>query len=328
MDAETFLAHYGVKGMRWGVRKKRDSSSGSSSKKDDYDSVTLPKPSARDAKAIRATNERKFKAKFDSPKGEGDDSRGWRPTKKQVATVAVGAGALTALYLANKHGKLPGLSGSSGGIAAGEPISPTAFLKQIEASKDATWSGGQGYLTKEALSRQGFTLKAGHEFHRLSRNVEEGFSGSTYCVSSKKDFSRYMVGLGDEIGKSNFTQITFKAKQEVKIPDTKTVLDSMREAMDADPQRIVKADADSAMSAFNNLSGTHFETSLGKRFKEIIISKGYHGIVDEMDAGVIGDTPLLMFVDNAFTDKTNIPMSSARIKNVVGELTELTQRKK
>ena len=33
MDAEEFLEHYGVKGMKWGVRKKNDSSSNSPKKR-------------------------------------------------------------------------------------------------------------------------------------------------------------------------------------------------------------------------------------------------------------------------------------------------------
>lgn len=39
-DVDTFLEHYGVKGMKWGVRKKHESSGGSSSSKPAKTKVT------------------------------------------------------------------------------------------------------------------------------------------------------------------------------------------------------------------------------------------------------------------------------------------------
>jgi hypothetical protein len=342
---EEALAHFGVKGQKWGVRNEdklvgqdpaKKAETGSDKAKQNeltkqYMAIKPPKVSKEKDAQMHAESKAKFKAKFesnDAKSGEGS-LKEWRPTKKQVATVAVGAAAVGLLIYGVKSGKLDSAGKSYMDTVAkwtggpGDPIAPGAFNLNVTKSAATSW-GAKGYIQPSSFAHEGSTFPVGHVFHRLTTSSETGFrQAGTYCTDSVDDFNRYVTAFRKELYSNELHHVTFKAKQEIKVPGLTDTLESLRRSLGTD------ATPEDAHSWYNRLSGGGWDKSdpvVSNFFKELT-KNGYHAIVDEMDAGVIGERPLVFFDHKAVTKKTAELMTSEGIKAAEAALTEISNRK-
>lgn len=348
---DDFLAHYGVKGMRWGKRKKAETSSRDSGASEKTSSSTskavtaeakvstpaakkppietpknAPKLTKQQAANLRSENE-KFLAKSgftESDLAAAQSSGGWKPTKKQIGIAILGAAAVgAAAYGIHKIGPVP---------EPGGPVSSLMFKGQVAESKLATWAT-KDYLHDSSYAREEFSLPVGHTFYRISKNAETAFSGPTYATSSKADYNRYISAFRQELGfGAKLNRVQFSAQQEIRVPKLDTVLDSLHTAMDKQLKdygvhNMVYTRED-VIDQYTRLAGGNWKTEVSDYLFAELKSKGYGAMVDDMDAGVIGETPLVVFGTEFMSGKSSTPIKGREIRDALGNLTEINNRKK
>lgn len=337
-----FLAHYGKKGMKWGVINEEDpvgksgpsketktstasSATHEASKQSYLAEVQKPvKISKKQAAKEYAANEEKSQAKIDGPPTKGSQALQFAKDHKKaiiLGTAFVGLVAYSSYQQRNFINNLP---------KGGEPIDLTTFKMAVSHSKTATWMG-QGYIQPSSFERKEFSIPAGKTFYRLSTQAEaslhDGPGHGTYVTSSVADFNRYVAGFRGEKGpNATFYKVTFKATEEIRVPDLTTTLDSMKSVMIKSNVWSNPSDAE-VIATYQRISGSPWSNELGKSLFDDLGKKGYGAIVDEMDAGVIGDKPLVFFKREATTPLQSKPMSKASLEKAEVAITELAARK-
>lgn len=209
----------------------------------------------------------------------------------------------------------------------GKPVSLDQFHRGVGLSTAKTW-GSSGYIQKVSFDRPAMELPAGHIFHRISTTIESSFSEATYAVASIEDFDRYVSTFRLEKGKTAVLHhVTFEAKAPIKVPHLTEVLETMREVLaEESGAPTTSVSKESAMRAYKALSGGSWTSSRGSSLTSALSKKGYGALVDEMDAGVIGDHPLVVF-SKAVGEKVVQPLTEAAIKTAESSLIELSHRK-
>lgn len=183
------------------------------------------------------------------------------------------------------------------------------FDHQMASSKSKTWLFG-GYIQDSSWDRPGFELPAGHTFHRISTRDESlhGFKLGTYATTSEADFNRYVAGFRQEKSfAKEFYHVTFTSSKPTKVPDLKTTIETLRESMGPNTSR------SEALKTYQMLSGGSWESPVAEKFFANLTTKGYGAIVDEMDAGVIGDKPIVFFNKGNASKKAAQLLSSDEI---------------
>lgn len=331
-----FLSHHGVKGMHWGVITEDKSGDKSSLQKDLKKSQSKTLSDAE--KKNLADNEKKHESHFEP--SDDSSSKGWRPTKKQVAIAAVGAIVAAGIIYKIKSGNaFPGKKafsveeylGSARESGAppwlkkysGKAMTSIEYNGIKDESKGRIWIGNN-FITKESFDHPEFTLQPGHQFFRISQRAEKGFGDTTYATSSKEDFARYLASWNG-VKTGNAHQIQFNAIDSVRIPNLHTRLEAMRETMvlngekDITPKRVIEE--------YSRLSGGTWETPTGRSFLDNLRSKGFHAIVDDMDAGIYGESPLVLIDKSRFGNKTATPLDSIDRNYFESILTDIPNRR-
>jgi hypothetical protein len=345
-DVEAFLAHHGVKGMHWGVRKDREDSESHDGKKETtssskawtpkneqelkraYQAVPLAHRTPKEAAKNFAENQKKFQAKFEPP---SEAKSGHHLTDRQKKALVIGAGVaaiggLAALaYYSKKNDS--GISLPSSRVLPGEHISVSNFEKQVHKSELDFW-GSSDFSTRASFERPETTIPAGHVFHRLSRDAEDKFGNATYTSGNLDDFNRYVIrqsGFDSKelIGKQY--HVTFSAKEPIKIPSLTTAVEILRQSMSEGRQ--TEATHQEALKLYNAMSGGSWDISGGNKFVQALKAKGYDGIFDEMDSGVVSDNPLVIFSSDKMSDKVAKELKDSDVVSAAKNLKELTHRK-
>lgn len=374
-DVESFLAHYGRKGMKWGVVKE-DPPSGGSNKNSPKDNPYAPRSTSTDIyanlisnqkqsvpnAAELAKNNKKFVDKFDdssngptasvkvnpyAPRASTDasyvapkakkltakeqaDADRRAKTKKIAIGVGVVGGLVAAGYLVNKYSGTdesgtPNFTFGKNPLVkkAGQPVSLGEYKKGVAYSKLNTW-GGTGYVTKKSLARAEFELPSGHTFNRITTNSKEsGFNAGTYATHSTEDFNRYIAAFRGEKGGVPLHHVTFTATKPIKVPNLSTAVDTLREVMDAGGGGKTYTHKQ-ALDNYKRISGGSWTGQ--EKYFAALQKKGYGALVDEMDAGVIGETPLVVFAKGMLSEKSIAPLSNTKIKQAEKSLVELDNR--
>jgi hypothetical protein len=341
LDVDNFLAHYGVKGMRWGVRREDAALGGfhfrSSSPLSDDDSssdalsakwraVQPPKKELSSSQRAKSAeqNMKKFSAKFDASVSPSDPSaevvaekKGLSANQKRALKIGIGVLAVGALVgYAHYAGRQELLK---------EGVDPKNVGKVMSYNKKKTFSmlktwPGENYITDLSHDRPEFELPAGHIFHRISRVPEGSFDHKTYSTHDIHDFNRYVVGFRGELGTDKLYHVTYRANEPVKVPRLGTVLETLKEVMSKDDPTITP---ETVHQHYRRMSGGDWDSPQAHGLFDALRSKGYSAIVDEMDAGVIGDTPLVVFAKN-LSEKISTPMTSDDYRTAEDLLRPLT----
>jgi hypothetical protein len=322
------LAHYGVKGMKWGVRKEEETSNRDPAA-ERYKAAHKPKktPPLKEGAANLAKNEEKFKAKF-----EGDDTKdAGKSGKGKVRTFAsnhktalITGAALTSIILAGYISEKRTIESIE--RYSGKPIPADTFSKHVLHSKVNTWSKDD-YFKPQSFEREEFSLPAGHTFHRLSTKAEDSFKPATYATHSKEDFDRYVAQFRQELSPTGGLQhITFRADEEIKVPRLSTVLDTLKGVLSEKEPGAIFQD-EHALKAYQELSGGSWSNGRAEGLFSALRKRGYGAIVDEMDAGVIGETPLVVFARELLGPKSSTQMNDNDFHSSENSLIELENRK-
>lgn len=340
------LKHHGIKGQKWGVRKEEDPSTFDAAKavaSTNADTkaymsaaaeVSKRPISKQQADKAFAANREKAAAKLAPSEKEEHSGKSlkdrWNSlSDKQKSAIAYGVmGTAIVGYGLYSHHQYTSALNNPGAL-----IKPNLYGILLGKSQQATWMG-QGFIRDSSFTRQAFELPAGHVFHRISTAAENSFGGHTYATATLDDFNRYAVGFdmsGGSLRPGGATgelhHIVFKSKSAVKIPALTDVLETMREVMGEEQQ----AGKDSvshkaAIEAYNEISGHWWDDPRSKNLIRKLQGKGYGGLIDEMDAGVRADKPLLLFGEN-FSPKVSTPITTKEITTAKKNLREIAERK-
>ena len=336
-DVEAFLEHHGVKGMHWGIRNDEEPVGESEVQK-----ALKANPPPKQTPAQKAHHAEVKKA-HDSHfnKSEAESPKGWRPTKKQVALIGIGAVAAAAIiggavykaktgvpvktsYSSEDYLKVLKSDNTPGWVHgfAGKKMSPTDYAGLVENSTGRTWESGH-FLTKESFSDTPISYPNGHQFLRLSYSPETSFGKSgTYAVGSEDDFARYL--FTNEFGKKSH-QIAFAAKEEIQIASPKEALDIAHASLIS--QKVKNPSAKDVVKEYETISGKSWSTPKAKSFIKELLKRGYDGIVDQMDVGSYGERPLVLFDDSEFDHKVATEVGKLDLNHFKEILTDIPNRR-
>lgn len=362
IDADVYLEHFGVKGMRWGVRNQRQKTGYSGSKSGHAGSLKSGLSPKQKQKNLADSN-KKFADKWgglqfpesksssgslDFTKTPTHISTAWHPTEEQKHIAEIGAAALVAggVLFAVREKRLKDIREVSAlakpfsaedysktaskflpsfvdDVKPGQNVSASSYMGACTGSKLRSWSSG--YVNAESFAQKEMEFPAGHTFRRFSKTAESSFKDGTYCVSNDADFNRYVTMFGAGEGGSRHV-ISFDAKQKIRIPDLHTTLETLRVEMQKQSAHVVTPDE--VLQKYKVMSGGVW-SKFGLEGKLIgsLKKQGYHGVVDQMDAGVLGESPLTLFDSSALGAKTSKPFTALMVQHAYKGLTEIANRK-
>lgn len=329
IDIEDFIEHFGVKGMRWGVRNEDETNPSDSIVLRDIKTHEGPPLSKEQLDNIEA-NKKKHAAKFEA--SEAEPSKGWRPSKSELAAMAVGAVVAGAVIYKLKSGKtvVPFSKEDYLNVTrsaetpdwvlkyAGKPMTGSDYNGLVQNSVSRVWGGS--HVTKESFGRPPISFPKDHQFFRFSGVAEQSFGVATYSTSNEADAARYFTTFS-----SKTHLVTFKSTDTVRVADIHTQLNAVQKLMvergakKVTPKRV--------LDEYSSYSGGSWNSPFAKRLLGELNKQGFHGIVDEMDAGVYGETPLVLFDPTRFTKKVATPLKQIKTKHFTDILTDIPNRR-
>jgi len=351
VDADRFLSHHGIKGMRWGIIRSDKKSGGSGSSGTSTSSAkgsstkTLSDDDAKKAlvesfknksdKELHAEGKRKLAEqastvhdhKPEPPKTKAKSGL----SKEQKAAIAVGSVAVVGMlaYAGHKHIKEKQLQDKVDFLkkqALEDPNNP--YIVQTKANKqkiseakaaahklhseewgqlglappargpgDKIPQWGPGFYASlkngKAIDRPEFTIPASMSFRRLSNHQETGndYEKGVYATFLSNDNKQYSKS-GEFSGQKY--DLSFSTGGDVRVPSTKTVLSSLKKVLEDQGDSYSDAEV---VTAYRQMSGGKWsrEDSDGPALIKSLRDQGYSAMVDDMDAGFLGDLPLVFF---------------------------------
>ena len=285
-----FLEHHGVKGQKWGIRHPRLKTL------EFWNNNTL----AKKAKALSDFNEMQIKKHGGS----------FHLTdKEKVAGLGAAFVGLAALGIATGHGK-QFLSGSKtvvedlekerASLKPGDHISRALSKKMFDEAVVNRMGNDKGMIYGMEHA-PGFTIPNSSSLKRMSFDVEKGMGDRpiTWATYGTADQNRYKSLFGSsELGISK--EISIKLNSDLKIAGTDDVVQTMRETLGKDGNL---ASTEEALQSLNHAVGGVGPSA--QPFINNLKDKGFGGMIDYVDAGMIGEKPLVIFNTNAIGTYTS-----------------------
>jgi hypothetical protein len=295
--------------MHWGVVNE-DKSSGETRSKAKWLAVPKPRQKTKAEQHQRILKDQeKLVEKFSPP----DPKTGLSSRQKKAVAYGLAGALVVATIVGSAYYAKSG----------GSPSLPNLHLENYKkATERSTLNAiGADFITKESFDRPAFTLPAGHKFFRMSSGVEKEFGHVTYTAHSVDDFNRYVARLGHTFNH----KVTFQTKAPLKVPSLTTVLDTFHEVMSHGTSQEVSRET--TLTAYRELVGGKWNDSHSLDLFTALKNKGYHAIVDEMDAGVISESPLVIFDHSLLTKKATQIMSLSDIRKAESLVRDFANRK-
>lgn len=350
---DSYLEHYGVKGMKWGVINE-DQPIGRKKGKSTPELSPLEKSVLTKAAAGGLTKDRASR-QFgpNAPKPPASVKKDFQLTEAQKKAIKIGVGVAIgagALYGLNKYGTHLLVKQNLGEF--GDNPNMVSFWKAYsKRSRGAVLS--ERDIRK--LSTEAFEFKPGSILQRISSKREGSIRpGGFYAAFKDEDVARYKAALpvfwkqwGMENADGHGYVVKLKAKSLVKAPSQKETFDLLVDFLDTKdpkggkyrdyfdhnvllrelglPGRKEKSSRDLARESYKavmlNLNDNNDDVTKG--FFKFLASKGYGAIVDGNDAGKLSDSPLRVFKPENFEIAGTAKLSKNAILKAQREFTDL-----
>lgn len=290
------LVHFGVKGMKWGVRKEEE---------------TSDRKLSKETQAKVNEHSKLLVDKFESP-----DHKLTQEQKKKIAYTLAGTVAVAAVvggaYYLNKQRSINPAATIQRQIT---PLERHRLMLHNKYLESVSHISGQNPITELSYKRPAFTVPSGTVFHRLSNAKETKFSTVTYASTSEADFNRYMAYFGNRLP----YHIKFTSSKALNVPDLNTVLNTLQEATGSTREE--------AINTYGNLSGRKWDTPEASQLFKALKRKGFGAIVDENDAGFLSSRPLVIFNNIGMGRKKSEYMTWDMIESYIMAAKDFSDRK-
>lgn len=187
----------------------------------------------------------------------------------------------------------------------------------LTASNSSFFSG---LTNKKALDRPEFTIPKGTEFQRLSNHPEDsseyGKVKGAYASFLQNDKKLYSAS--SEFGNKKYA-ISFQAKDDVRVPTVSTVLAHLKQIKEQEFPGSPNNTPEKIYQEYHSMSGGSWSDSTSMKLFSSLKQFGYSAIVDDMDAGYLGDLPVVFFGDAEPATATPRP-KNASLRDSVGVL--------
>lgn len=225
-------------------------------------------------------------------------------TDNQKKALYIGAGALAV-------GAIIGVAAYKGKLPKASNPNLKQYRKGLHEAKLNSWEGA-GYVKASSMEREAFSVPSGETFTRFSQGVETSFSEGTYAAFGD-DVARYADQFGGNIDDGiDMYRVEFTSNADMHVPDLKTVLDTLTDVQTT--KKGGRPSAEDVLDTYNTLSGDSWDDSTSKKLFSALKKKGYHAIVDEMDSGVLGEKPVVIFDNSIMSKKTSTEFTSEGLK--------------
>lgn len=156
-----------------------------------------------------------------------------------------------------------------------------------------------GFSNKKAMDRPEFTIPKDTIFQRLSNHREDSTSYgvnkpvySTFLSNDKK-----VYGASAEFGSKGLS-VNFTAKGDTRVPSINTTVAHLKQVLaQGDPHKASYWNDERTLYEYKQMSGGDWTSPTAQKLFTSLKSFGYGAIVDDMDAGYLGDAPVLFFGD-------------------------------
>jgi hypothetical protein len=187
------------------------------------------------------------------------------------------------------------------------------------------WAGGgffAGFSNKKAMDRPEFTIPKDTLFQRLSNHPEDsteyGVNKPVYSTFLSNDKKVY--GASGEFGSKGLA-INFTAKGDTRVPNINTTVAHLKQVLKSNANDPAKAaywdNNENVLTEYKQLSGGSWSSPTAQKLFTSLKSFGYSAIVDDMDAGYLGDAPVVFFGDA--NSATHVPRGpDAKVRDAVG----------
>lgn len=211
------LTHYGVKGMKWGVRKEYEPHPRKSAQKSvsSDDSRSVKQPSNKDGSSV------KTKTPFNY--------------KKAIAITAGGIGIGVAAYLGYKY--------------IGRDYIRRNFGRKANSGGDTASVLGERFYRNFINKDRDVTLAPGQTFQRITTASNSGYTENVFMSYKNADKDEYKGVLGwmrlrDMAGDPNASEIklyqtTLTAEKAIKLPSKKTRVSEFKKLCTENPQGVL-----------------------------------------------------------------------------------------
>jgi len=169
-------------------------------------------------------------------------------------------------------------------------------------------------------------LPVGHTFNRISTMNETAFKTATYATHSTEDFNRYLSVFTHELGSKTLHHVSFKAVEEIKVPSLAKRLEVFGQVLNSNANGKTFTSKE-ILKQYEHHCGGSWKSDIARSFFDALKSEGYSAIIDDMDAGVIGNSPLVIFNKLALGSMTSEIITPERIALAENSLIELAHRK-
>lgn len=352
-----YLAHYGVKGMKWGVINEDgpvgDTTGGSTNKKVELSQL---EKDVLDVAAKQGMTDDRMRSRFgpDSVQTQKERRQLSEGQKKALKGAVVIGGAALAIYALNKYGDkiLADQLNSLG--ENGDSKNLVKFWKEHQAGVHRV--PFQPGFNFEKMSDVGVDLSAGSILSRISTDQELNIRpGGFYAAFKPEDVQRYKAVLPvywKQWGIANETntgyEIALKAKTAIKAPSPKETFKMFADFIGDDGDtgfakvarssnniaatvyaQAVKNGGMSKEAAAKDLWGqfaaswTNNDDPIVSGFFDRVKSSGYNALIDINDAGSIGDAPLRVLDGTLFDHAGAKELSRTAIKSAQENLVRL-----
>lgn len=298
------ILHYGVKGMRWGIRKDDRTGSTRPSSGPDFPPTRIASPRFPTTRALDPTSELP-EADPNAPVGKV-----FGLTNKQAAVgagILLGVGITAALYM------------DVGGVRSS--ILDRGFQQSTLVSGERKLQE----IIDANRGRTGQTLPKGQMFSRMSKVSEMDIRSGAYATYEEADVAHYKMMWAQK-----GYQINIKALQDIKMPDLKTRLDTATELFEGDSSirrglmsqqssplaKLWVATAkneDLAKYTYAKFDTPDWKRGVGKRYLEALTAKGYGAMLDDVDSGRLSGNPVVLINQQLFNISSRTQMTKAEL---------------